>query len=250
MPRTKRRNRARENAGSSPRSWHKHDTLRRAIDGQVSAFLVRWPGSRALLIDGNAGDGAGATKDQLDLFSENVSQTTAAMLMRFAANRENVDVLLCERDAEKRAILSDRFPGAGIVSDHARAPELLTDQYGYALWLSDPCGPADQGMEPMQRVSSVVAMADFVIVFNEGALDRMLAEPGSDCPAHIRAAFDTMNDRYAPMRDPRWWATELNRHHLSRTPLYSASQSFRYRIMAVANYLSDAARRTPFEVIL
>lgn len=165
------RNRDREDAGKSKRSHRKHTLLSSAVGGQVSAFRAKHHG-RILLIDGNAGDGEGVQQDQLDMFGENPSCATAEYLVKLAKGMQDVDVLLCEVDRNKRIELAAKFPSAKIIVNHNTAPNYVTRDHIYVLWLSDPCGPAEQGIEPMASVASMIR-SDFVLTFNEGFLHRL-----------------------------------------------------------------------------
>jgi hypothetical protein len=195
-----------------------------------------------VLIDGNAGDGHGVEQPQTDLFGDNPSCPTAEMLLEFAVNDGNADVVLCEADAERRAELAARFPEAVIVRDHALAPEYVRDHV-YALWLSDPCGPSGHGVDHMRAIADRVR-SDFVIAFNEGWITTRLQGTTS-------GRWQTSRERYLPMSEPFWWTRHLNRRRLARTRhIIHGAANFRYRVLVVANYLAQGATREPFEEVV
>jgi hypothetical protein len=50
------------------------------------------------------------------------------------------------------------------------------------------------------------------------------------------------------MGDPDWWLARFPGKHMSRTPVINGSANFRYRVMVIARFLSEAAKRKPFQV--
>lgn len=234
-----RRNRDRENAGKSARSHEKHGLIRKAVQGQVFAFHTLSKGrGRILLIDGNAGDGEGVPEDQADLFGDNPSCATAELMVTIGHSRANIDVVLCEKNPAKRSKLIDRFPNITIIPDHKDAPDCVTRFHIYALWLSDPCGPAEQGIEPMSELAKRIK-SDFVATFNEGFLIRLKG---------TKAGWETSKELYLPRERPEWWMTTLQRRHMARTRLIKGSESFHYRVLVISNFLTDPVKRRPFEV--
>lgn len=241
-----KRNRNREGAIKSENSHIKHGLFRQVTDGQVAAFLSflnRLRGKRALLIDGNGGDGVGVEKLQRDLLDPDLdlSMTTPALLLRWKQRSNLVDVLICEKNKAHRENLTRLFPDATIIGDHAEAVNYVRSEHGYALWESDPCGPKDHGVEAMRAIAERIPASDFVIAFNDGATKRI-----EGTSSHL---WSKARDLYTPMRAPIWWADQLGRSHVACTPLQEGSNNFRYRVLVVSNYLSSAAKRKPFEVI-
>jgi hypothetical protein len=236
----KRRDRSREGAGKSDASWKKHELLRRVTSGQVAAFRVKHPTGRILLIDGNAGDGFGVKQLQGDLFGENLSVSTAELVVQLGESLGNVDVVLCEKIPAKRDVLARRFPQVPVLKDHALAPLCIRRDHAFALWLSDPCGPAGQGVAHMRAVADLLP-SDFIVVVNDGGIRRMAAT--------VSPKWRTSRERYAEMIEPGWFCEALQRPREARTPLIRASNGFHYRIAVLSHHLSDSARRKPFEVI-
>ncbi len=235
-----KRDRSREGAGKSDRSHIKHDLIRRAVGGQIGAYRLKKTG-RVAIIDGNAGDGLGVNRPQLDFFSDNMSMTTADVATQVAAKVGNAVVILCESDKLRRDAIALRFPDAIILRDNAHAPGSIPSDCEYAVWISDPCGPAGHGVDAMQEVARSIR-SDFVVAMNEGAIVR-IAGTESDL-------WKTARDRYAPMiESPTWWADELGRRRMSRTPIINGAANFKYRVLVVADYLADSALRRPFEEI-
>jgi hypothetical protein len=236
------RNRSREDAGKSINSWKKHKLIQQAVSGQAWAFRIKNPGRRILLIDGNAGDGIGVPQEQLDLFDDNLSRPTPGILVQLGEKLGNTDVVLCEKDVLRRDELARQFVKARILSDHALAAGEVNGQT-YAIWVSDPCGAKEQGVDHMQRLAGLMPRSDFVVVFNEVWISSRLAATKAE-------RWKTHREKYLPMLDmPGWWLTTLQRQRMARTPIIDQSNNFKCRVFVVADFLSDAVRRRPFEVI-
>jgi hypothetical protein len=243
----RKRNRKRENAGKSEASWQKHNIFEKAASGQINAWHVSHPDGKIAIVDANAGDGEAVSRPQGDLFDDNLSLPTPALAVSLAAKR-HADVFLCEKHDAKRRLLKARFPSATILADHALVPARLNG-YRYALIISDPNGPGDQGIEYLQAIARQMHQADFIISFCEGFLHRVngVAPPigdASDTPQ--RRAWEVSRQRYLPRLVPQWWTTTLSRRHLARTMLIKASPGYHYRVLVIANYLSHAVQRHPF----
>lgn len=250
MLKMRKRDRSRDGVGKSERSYIKHDIIKRVVGGQASAYRLKNPGTIAI-IDGNAGDGLGVERPQLDMFGPNRSTTTAELAMRIADDIGNAVVILCEKLDDRRAALRSRFRDAIILDDNAKAMSAIPSNCKYAVWISDPCGPSDHGVDAMREVASAMR-SDFVIAFNEGWISSRCAGLTGECENEVaRRASRTMRDRYLPMIEtPTWWADQLRRERLARTPIINGAQNFRYRVIVAANVLSDSARRRPFEEVL
>lgn len=236
-----KRDRTREGIGKSERSHIKHNLIKRVVGGQIGAYRLKNKG-RIVIIDGNAGDGQGVDLPQIDLFDSNRSITTAELAVRIAEDVGNAEVILCDRNKERRTSLSGRFADVTILKDNALASDAIPPDCHYAIWISDPCGPAGHGVEAMRAVADRLR-SDFVIAVNEGSIRRIA---GTDSEL-----WSTSRERYAQMiESPRWWADRLGRERLTRTPIINGASNFKYRIIVAANVLSDAARRKPFEEVL
>jgi hypothetical protein len=232
-------------------SWKKHGLVRQACHGQICAWRASHPRGKIAVIDANAGDGKGVPQPQRDLFLDaSNSVPTSALAVELAGADGNADVFLCEKNVAKRENLRRLFPGAVILGDHAEAPARLAG-YSYALVISDPCGARDHGVNHLREIAETVPRADFVIVFGEQFLIRLQGVVPSDGAndSRQRRAWETARQRYGPMLDPRWWCAALKRKHIARTCRVAASPAFHFRILVVANHLSDAVQRRPFEVI-
>lgn len=244
-----RRNRDREGAGKSDASWKKHDLIKRLASGQAKAFRTKRSG-RILIIDMHAGDGVGVDELQLDLFGGNPSCATAELALRLAADVGNADVVLCEKDRNKRALLEEQFPDAKIIGDHARAAELIRNDHVWSLVINDPNGYSKHGIEHMRTIARRVP-SDFIIIFNEGALKRLLGM--NDDAVYDNAFPESVRQKkveYEWMMQPVEWMQRIGRRRMVRSEkLIKASSNFHYRVMLVADYLTDAAKRRPFEEV-
>lgn len=234
--------RNRERKGSSDHSWFKHQLDAKAVSGQVCAFRARCPTDRILLVDGNAGEGIGVKKTQSDLFEgDTLSQPTAQILTDLAERVGGADVVLCDNDPRKRAMLWQRFPQAIILADHREIPYIIRPEHHYALWLSDPSGYAGHGVEHMRAVAERV-LCDFVVNLNEHALRRVFKTKGPK--------WDPHRVKYRGMLEPDWWLDKLGKRLIARTRLIRASPNFHFRVMVISNFLADSARRAPFVEII
>jgi hypothetical protein len=234
--------RDKEKLGKSDRSWIKHGMAERVVGGQVAAFRSRFPDARIILIDGNAGDGFGVELDQRDLFGVHSSKPTPRILAELAV-RYGCTLCLCEFKRKKRQLLEMQFPEARIVATQCEAASLaIRGGYDYALWLSDPCGYAGHGVEHMRRITMIastkvsrIMRSDFVIVFNEHAVNRVVGASHS--------IYWQPHQKYTPMLDPAWWLAQLSKRFLARTPIIHQSTNFNFRLMVVSDFLSDGVKR-------
>ena len=229
-------------SGKTPNSWLKHDYANRLVHSQVYAYRANHSHNRILLIDGNAGDGLGAPRPQYDLFNgEQLSQTTSQVLCGISRRVGNCDVVLCDKDREKREQLMTHFPRVPIVERHSDIISFVNG-HKYVLWLSDPCGPRGHGPEYMAQVARLAPLSDFVIMFNEGAVRRIMGTQSS--------CWQTSRENYGPLLEPRWWLHKLNKRFFVRTDrVIQASSGFRYRVLLVSNFIADQVKRGGFEII-
>jgi hypothetical protein len=230
------RRRGREGAGKSDHSWIKHEMIGSVVGAQVAAFRRIFPDARMALIDGNAGGGVGVETRQADLFDGvRHSRPTPRLLTELARNHDAA-VCLCERDRAKRNILTKEFPAATVVSSHREAAAFAVNPpFQYALWLSDPCGYSGHGIEHMRAVALTILRSDFVIVLNQGALERALAVNHSP---YWRA-----HQKYTPMLQPPWWLQQIPKRFLARSDLVKQSSNFHFRLLVVSDFLTDGVRR-------
>jgi len=79
------------------------------------------------------------------------------------------------------------------------------------------------------------------------------ASVSADDSQHLNAAaiIGARQSRktYLAMLEPHWWLRKLDRKRMSRTCVVRASPSFSYRVLVIANHLSDAAKRKPFDEV-
>jgi hypothetical protein len=226
----------RAGAGKSDHSWIKHGMLETVVGAQIAAFRQAFPRSRAVLIDGNAGDGHGVELSQFDLFDGCRHSLPTPQLLASMAQRYKATLLLCERSRKKRKILKSCFPNALIVSDHSDAVAYaISEGFNYVLWLSDPCGPGGHGEDAMRQVALHVVRSDFVIVSNEASLLRFKGVSHSP--------YWQKHQKYVSMLDPQWWLDQLSKRYLARSKLIKPSAGFHFRVLTLGNYLTDGVRR-------
>lgn len=225
----------REGAGKSDYSWIKHGFVKRAAAAQVAAFRQKFPGAQIILIDGNAGDGEGVEMQQRDLFVNQCESEPTPRVLADLATAYGATLCLCERVAGKRSKLKARFPDAVIVPDHKAAAALALRGFNYALWGSDPCGPAGHGLDQMRRVAMGILRSDFIVVSNEGALGRFIGV--AHCPNWQK------HQAYTLQLAPAWWLAQLPKRYLARTPLIKQSQNFHFRLLIISDFIADGVSR-------
>jgi hypothetical protein len=238
----------RRGVGKSKNSYVKHNAIAKAVGAQIAAYRHRNKG-RIVLIDGNAGDGIGVNLPEEGLFSfypglvdPICSLSTAELLVQVSERDRNADVILCERNPDRRAQLAGRFPNAAIIKNNSEILKHIQPHHKWGLWISDPCGPAGHGHEAMAMMARHMP-CDFVIALNEQWIDVRLKATHGD-------AWEVARRRYLPMSAPQWWLDKLSRKHMSRSiKLYKIASNFGCRILVVGNFLSDGVKRRPFEVV-
>jgi hypothetical protein len=145
-------------------------------------------------------------------------------------------VILCEKDRARRAALRQSFPRAIHLDSHDKAADLLGADHRYALWVSDPCGYSGHGVEAMRRIARRPGLrSDFVIVLNQGALDRLIGTKGEMWEKH--------RNLYLPMAKAWWWGEQLQKRWVASSKLIKQSRGFQFRLIVVADFLGDAACR-------
>jgi len=236
-----KRNRDREDAGKSDRSYIKQNFLRSIVRSQANAYRWKHRGEQIVLIDGNAGDGEGVPLPQQDLFDDQVSsRPTPQIVTEVADEIGGADVLLCECDKAKRQRLAERFPRAVCLKNNSDVVAHIRPEHRYALWLSDPCGPRDHGVETMRLIVQRPGLrSDFVIAFNQGFIERLEGTHHDD--------WEPSRCRYLPMGDLAWWAEQLGKTRVARSRLIKQSNGFRFHVLIVANHLADIARPPRFD---
>jgi hypothetical protein len=262
-PKKKIRDRSKNGAGKSEVSYIKHKLVERAAKGQATVMGSRY--GRGVIIDMHAGDGAGVDKPQLDLFEEhNPSCATAELATNLAEKLGNTDVILCEHSAKQRALLEAEFQNALILPDHSLAASHISNEYKWGLVLNDPNGPSDQGVEAMREIGERLKICDFVIVFNEGRTSALLkvrdtsAETEASDSQHTNAAqirgvreckhkYKWMLSEDLTITNFSEWKKQIGRTRISTTGLVKATPHFRYRVLVVSNFLTDAALRGNFK---
>lgn len=261
-----KRNRLRDGAGKSENSWQKHEILKKVINS-YAGVARHFKYGTGLAIDMHAGDAKGVPHPQGDFFRITESTTSPAILYQIAQEHQNFDILLCELLKNRRDSLSQAFPHARILKDHSLAADylkLLNKLPSWAIVVNDPCGHGKHGIDHMEAIGKILRRVDFVIVHPYGSLCQHLAvDPNvkDTDNALVRRVRETIID-YEWMRDEKAidrdgnklpsieWADRLNRKHLACTRVINASPRFRYRVIVVSNFLTDAIKRDKlFQVI-
>lgn len=232
--------------GRTDASWKKHDIIRDVSRGQASVLNKRF-GSRGIIIDMHSGDGAGVTQPQLDLFyGNNPSSATPEIARTMARLLGDVDIVLCEKNRKRRDELIESFPLAKVIKDHAIAIDEILPCHKWAVVLNDPNGWSGHGVEYMRAISRKV-ISDFIIVFNHGAMKRVLGMDetkdygDNDFATKVRAG----GRENAWMIEPDNWRNQIGRRCVGASSVITASQNFQYRVLVVTNFLTDAVMRHP-----
>jgi hypothetical protein len=252
----RKRRHDRDGAGFSAKSWVKHQLVRQAVMGQVSAYHHMYPTHRFVIIDMHAGTGIGQPLPQQDLFLEARSRTTADVAVEVAQIFPQAEVILCELKRANRRLLAARYPGIPLLGHHREVLDLLPGAYRWAMILNDPCGYSFHGIEVMEQIAQRIR-ADWVIVFNQQAFSRMYGVrehvPYDERPS----TKGTRNARpkYVWMADHTVWGRRLATPitptlHTARSRLFRGSGNFGYHIFVVSYKLSDAVKRRQWETIL
>jgi hypothetical protein len=244
------RSRKRDKAGSSDKSWKKHELLERVAWAQLYAYHVTHPRERHLIIDMHAGNGEGVSLPQLDMFCNRPSTTTVQIAMKLRMAIGNCDVILCEKDKQRRQRLVEHFSSARILPDHAEIPSIIQPYHHWALIFNDPNGYGEHGIDTMQKIAAILKV-DWLIVFNQGAFDRLYGMeeiPHRPDPPHV-ARVRAAKTKYAWMREHLAWADRLNARHMAQYPRINASDGFRYRLFVLSHTLSDVVHRPPWEIL-
>jgi hypothetical protein len=235
--------RDKEKLGKSDHSWIKHGMAERVVGAQVGAYRYRFPDAKMLLIDGNAGDGFGVELQQFDLFDGVRKSKATPHILAELADAHSCTLCLCEAKREKRRLLRGQFPEALIVASQCEAATFaVRGGYDYAMWLSDPCGYAGHGVEHMRRLTvpmsnnvQRIMRSDFVIIFNEHAVNRVV---------NVRhSPYWQTHQKYAPMLQPAWWLQQLSKRYLARTPVIKQSNNFNFRLLVISDFITDGVKR-------
>lgn len=244
--------------GESEFSGIKHASIERIIRGQeaIARRILPFDASIALT-DMHAADGFGSKAIQLDLLRGGESKATAVQIVECAlrlrrAGYHAVEVYLCEKNNSRRTLLAARFrdvPGLRILKDHSELPSFRP--FIWALILNDPNGPGDHGDDTLQRIAKECRRADFLIVVNEGACERILGvrQPSAN-PKAVRwsrdpASIAAQHARIAWRLKPDEWGRRLGRRSVMVARSLYGCRGMKGRILLVSN---APARNAGFEI--
>jgi hypothetical protein len=130
-----------------------------------------------------------------------------------------------------------------VVATQQEAAAFALKGFDYVLWLSDPCGYAGHGIEHMRTVAQGgrgngvhrILRSDFVVIFNEHALNRVLGARHS--------IYWQTHQKYVDMLEPAWWLNQLSKRYLARTPVIKQSNAFHFRLLVLSDFITDGVRR-------
>jgi hypothetical protein len=231
--------------GKTDRSFIKHEHLWDIAYSQAYAYHVMHPQARMIGIDTHAGDGEGVEVPQMHLFAATPSPSTPNILIDIAKKLEFRQVVLCEKNRDRRDHLEKQVSSITsvpitVVGDNADVSALDFSGYDWALQIMDPCGYAQYN-----KLSPLPIPADYVLTFNDGALNRLLSM--TDGPVTTDNEWTQrvreMKPVYEWMESLREWSLRLKRRYAARSELIAQSPEFRFRILVIANGLGDYIRR-------
>ena len=240
--------RHRHNAGIGPKSYEKHFLIKNACSAQI-AILDLKIGGRGVIIDMHAGDGNGAALPQMDMFREATSEASPVLAERLARCCHNpgyADVILCESHPQRRNHLKEQFgTRVHILSNNKNLLNYDFSCYAWGFVINDPCGHSGHAVDVLEFLSVSLPKADFLIVVNEGSLNRHL---GLKLPRKekegslVQHAYES-KERYAWMLDPQNWRRRLQRRSVVSYAATINNRAFRGRVLIVTNYVAEPLRR-------
>ena len=239
------------NVGKGKRSYEKHYLIKRAAGGQVSILAKNNTTDRGVIIDMHAGDGDGGTLPQLSLWEEALSDASPFIANRLANTvYPTPDIILCESHVASRHQLDECFRNqrnVRILPNNHSLLKLDFSQYSWGLVLNDPNGPRDHSVDVLEFLSRSINYIDFIIVVNEGGIERHLGlrdHPLGDSKnaTMIRQAYET-RERYKWMLDPDQWRIKLGRKKVAWSTSPVINSAFRGRVIVAANFLSQVFSR-------
>ena len=214
---------------------------------------------RVLIPDMTAGDAHGAKARQPDFFRGEESRATPLVAIeaaaKFARRGISCDLLLFEKSRAAREALIKLFTEEEISAHVGRNHNALLNwpvpfaSYAYALVFNDPNGPAGHGDEVLVRIAQGIPKADFLIVVNESACDRVNGVTGKsidpNAPAWARSgpeAAEAVKRRHLWRLHPLEWARRLGRSYVLQSKFTVGSNAMKGRILLVTN---APPQRTP-----
>ena len=249
---TKARSRVADGRGVGANSDRKYDLFRRALGRLIQVHFLSSRG-RGLLVDMHAHDGGGVEKRQYDMFGENVAWSSSRRLIYWKkeADRKGipVDLVLCERNAERRAKLAEVAKTEGIEvtilknNKHLVAWLMKQEQagvrYDWGVVTNDPCGPKDHGVEVLAELGKVSRL-DFVLIVNELAVKRLngLQEKGHDIGknAKLVASCRKAAHKYDWVMDCCEWARRVGRKRVLRSSTLIKNRNHHGRCLVLTNH--------------
>jgi len=228
--------------------------MKRAANAQISILNIKVQG-HGLIIDMNAGDGNGVESRQGVLpfpeeeFQEYMHSEPSPRIADKLAKKcdPTASIILCERNRVRRKQLEQFFYESHHVQIYGNHEALLNadfTQYAWVFVFNDPCGPAGHGTQVLEHIAKH-PRADFLIVVNESAIDRLLglrAEGSEEEEPRIQGARKA-RERYLWMLDPEEWRQRLNRRLVCWSKDTINNPAFHGRVIVVSNYLADEFQR-------
>lgn len=244
------RKRHRDGTGKGQFSWRKHEMIREVAQAQIS--VLNLDGKKGAIIDMHAGDGEGVDLPQADLFMTPVSQSTPYLAVELSHKcTPRSDVILCERNRQHRALLTERFgTQAQILANHVELLNQSLQKYQWVFVLNDPCGPSAHGIPILQAIVARHRRADLLIMVNEGSIARHLgvAQFGDDHGTNAagvrgsRAAVDRyrwMYDQELKRVNAQAWAVKLSKRYALISRQKSSNRAYQGRLLLLTNYLAN-----------
>jgi len=224
-------------------SGRKHALINQLVSMQVARALTFLPpGSRVLVVDMHAGDSAGAKAIQPDLFAGDESRATPWVAIdaaeRMRRNGMLCDLLLFERSHKARTELTTRLAGLDlrISGNHERLLKANgLDQYAFAIVLNDPNGPGRHGDRVLAYLAKAIRRCDFIIVVNEGSLQRLAGVSDEQAAGSFAANVAAARDGHLWRLDAAEWAWRLERRFALRSRMLIGNTAMKARLLLITN---------------
>jgi hypothetical protein len=234
-----------DGAGKSATSWEKHELMRRALQAQAAKAQMAL-GGLGVIVDMHAHDGHGVTAPQVDLFN-NSESTSSAMLAFRVAHKHGADLVLCEKNKERMALLQQRFGDVPIyLTNNEKLLLLDWKYYTWAIVLNDPNGHSEHAVPVMQHIARQRGLrSDFIVMVNESSLLRHLnVAPSSDTDDdHVNApaikGSRAAAAAYAWMQQPEQWRRKLFKRHVAHSAETTRGKAYRGRLLVLSDSLAN-----------
>ena len=236
--------RTNDGAGKSATSWEKHELMRRALQAQAAKAQMAI-GGLGVIVDMHAHDGCGVTAPQVDLFNDSESTSSATLAFR-VAKKHGCDLVLCEKDKARMAVLQHRLGDEPLYLTNNQKLMLLDwTYYAWAIVLNDPNGHSEHAVPVMQHIARQRNLrSDFIVMVNESSLRRHInVAPSSDtddehCNAPAIKGSRAAAAGYAWMLQPEQWRRQLFKRYVAHSAETTRGKAYQGRLLVLSDSLA------------